>query len=807
MLRLIAAVVIRLIRWAAILSALFLLAVGISGLVTSFHDAPLIGAAAKREGRPLAIRVTRITESRVFLFASDYRANGNEITSAGLLALPPGQIMVTRDEMRRYQSDVTTIHAYQTGHTNPMLVSVERLDSAEPISEFAGYLYTEEAYSGSLLIIVAVGIFWIAARKRRWRLPAKTTDPTAQTTADLAPFYHVDAKYADMVKRLEAEAQQRPRAYRTRVFFAGGLVILLLVAILAAAAFAIIASGSGGAAVLAKYLWPLAALVFVLGRSMWVRFPAPSDRQLTRQDAPELFSFVEDIGERLGAPPIDHLQISDEFNAGIVQHPKFGLFGWTRNYLTIGLPLIKALPLKEFEAVIAHEFGHIVGGDGRFGNWVYRARLMWAQVAAKVGENARWGSFLFRRFLNWYVPWFNAYSFAAARAQEYAADRCAAAIAGEDVTGAALVRVRIHSRLLADGYWTDLIGSANHQPQPARSPHAGMIAFFAIAEVERRTDAERTLDEELRLETDLTDTHPALKDRLDALRQTANIPAQFDASAAQALLGDVLNHLDRELDDAWWQHNETAWEEQFLNATKEKQRLDALEAESEDEAPPPEVAGEHAALTEKYRGAAQSIPLYTALIEAHPDWWPAALALGRTHLATGNETVGLTWIDRAIELNQAAVVPAAELGFAHCSDNDDDAAAEKYRDLWNDGQEILAAAEAERHGVSAADTFAEHGLDAAALAPLITHRGAIPQVKRAWLVRKNVAHFPDERYFILSVERTALAFLRHTSEKTLNALADGFEYPGETFIIFLSARQKTIQKAIKHAAEAPIFER
>jgi len=54
----------------------------------------------------------------------------------------------------------------------------------------------------------------------------------------------------------------------------------------------------------------------------------------------------------------------------VVQSPREGIVGWPRNYLLIGLPLMKTLSVDQFEAVLAHELGHVARGHGKVSNWI-----------------------------------------------------------------------------------------------------------------------------------------------------------------------------------------------------------------------------------------------------------------------------------------------------------------------------------------------------------------------------------------------------------------------------------------------------
>ena len=52
--------------------------------------------------------------------------------------------------------------------------------------------------------------------------------------------------------------------------------------------------------------------------------------------------------------------------------------GWvgigSRPVMMLGLPLIAVLTVPEFRGVIAHEFGHYVGGETRLSSVIYRTR-------------------------------------------------------------------------------------------------------------------------------------------------------------------------------------------------------------------------------------------------------------------------------------------------------------------------------------------------------------------------------------------------------------------------------------------------
>ncbi|HEY2793280.1 MAG TPA: M48 family metalloprotease, partial [Micromonosporaceae bacterium] len=122
-----------------------------------------------------------------------------------------------------------------------------------------------------------------------------------------------------------------------------------------------------------------------------------------------------------------------------------GLLPGKRRML-IGVPLLLALPIPLFDAVIAHELGHYSGRDARFGPLTARARqgviaaLQAVAGSSKKGKRRyRWpGSDLYAIVFAAYANLVLSSTFAASRRQEFAADRFAASFAGRDNAAAAL---------------------------------------------------------------------------------------------------------------------------------------------------------------------------------------------------------------------------------------------------------------------------------------------------------------------------------------------------------------------------------
>lgn len=268
---------------------------------------------------------------------------------------------------------------------------------------------------------------------------------------------------------------------------------------------------------------------------------------LQAQDAPQLFEEIERLRLALGAPALDAVYLNDDFNASIRQHHV--LFRKTRNVMWLGLPLLDTLSPRACAAILAHECAHIAQRHGRYASRVYFARLQWQAASERLERHRSLSSAPLRLFVGWYVPRFLAVSMDFARRCEYQADAEAARVCGVEAMREALVGLALQGRALDQAFWPTafLAGSTTPLADLARSGALGMPEDMA--------EAHSWLHAALCRETDDSDTHPALADRLAAL---GGAPTQPDSalvwqrsqpSAAQAWLGEQHVALAQRLDE------------------------------------------------------------------------------------------------------------------------------------------------------------------------------------------------------------------------------------------------------------------
>lgn len=253
------------------------------------------------------------------------------------------------------------------------------------------------------------------------------------------------AAYNRLVKTLEASARERPKQLRRGalafVALGYGYVGAVLIGVLGAGLgiFFLMLEGSSANALGAKAGFALLVLAWIIMRSLWVKLPAPEGIALDLASAPALARRLEEIRAALRAPKPNDVLLTMDFNAAVFQRPRFGVFGWPKTYLQLGVPLLYALDAEQFDAVLAHEFAHLSRAHPKTGLWVFRVSRTWQQLLNQLHQSGSKAGWLFKRFFHWYVPRLEARGFVMSRRDEYEADAEAAQIAGADAMGSALL--------------------------------------------------------------------------------------------------------------------------------------------------------------------------------------------------------------------------------------------------------------------------------------------------------------------------------------------------------------------------------
>lgn len=94
--------------------------------------------------------------------------------------------------------------------------------------------------------------------------------------------------------------------------------------------------------------------------------------EVKEAELPQLFHFIRAITEEVGAPFPKKIFLSPEVNASVFYNSSFwSMFFPVKKNLVIGLGLVNSISLREFQAVMAHEFGHFSQKSMRLGSYIY----------------------------------------------------------------------------------------------------------------------------------------------------------------------------------------------------------------------------------------------------------------------------------------------------------------------------------------------------------------------------------------------------------------------------------------------------
>lgn len=613
-----------------------------------------------------------------------------------------------------------------------------------------------------------------------------------------------DNGHAALVERLHRELSERPLYYRAKLAalaVAGYAVLLLVLAVgLGLPLMVVLRLAAGGQTpgYEAAYLVAIPGVLGVLVlRALWIRFERPDGVLLQPGEEPSLEAEVERLRLAAGAPPLHGIVIDGELNAAAASVPRLlGLLGY-RHYLVLGLPLLRVLERAELAAVIAHEFGHFSQEHGRFNGWIYRVRLSWYRVLDALAGRGVVGAALLARFYAWYVPYFNAYSFALARHDEYRADAVAARVAGPEVVASALIRIELAHRRLHREVWSRLPARMRAQRQPVHGLQAQIARALAAPFA---ADLPRLLAGTAR-DTDLEDTHPALPHRLAALAATPVLRPGTGRTGADEFLGSALARIERALDERWRGQIAARWEEAHRRADGDRARLDELEGRAGLSAA---ETLEHARLVESLRPDFDALRLYERVLVGQPGSAMAHYRAGMLRLQGGEWERGLAHLGEAMALDAGAIRPVLR-------------ELEELEKLENGHEMPEAAAQAlaalrtrygtrartldDRERVEDADALLPHDLDAAALAALTQAFAAEARIARAWLVRKRLDLAEEAPHYVILLDWRGSVAGEHSALARVSAR---IALPG-SHSLFTGANERRLAANVRATCGEPVY--
>jgi Zn-dependent protease with chaperone function len=213
--------------------------------------------------------------------------------------------------------------------------------------------------------------------------PAK---PTRRPLADLK-MASLNAIYPPGPRNVPADLTAPNLRYRQ------GVLLLLGTLVLFFAVYLGLLLGSGGlflwsvarwrglASLLLAFVSLLIFLYLFKGLFKTERQDKSLQVEITAEDQPRLFAFLDRLCEEVGAPPPHRVFLSPEVNAAACyERSLLGLLLPTPKNLILGLGLVNVLTLSEIKAVLAHEFGHFAQGSMKLGAYVYAVNRVLREI-------------------------------------------------------------------------------------------------------------------------------------------------------------------------------------------------------------------------------------------------------------------------------------------------------------------------------------------------------------------------------------------------------------------------------------------
>lgn len=484
-------------------------------------------------------------------------------------------------------------------------------------------------------------------------------------------------RYETLVKQLENYASQYPKRFKRRVFLLAlqgyGFILFVLSFLLGIVLYVVTMPESR---LRSQAIWLGCLLVIalillgLLLTALWVRIPKPKGKVIKRKQMPQLYGLVDELAVDLATPKFNKIILTDDLNAAVSQRPVLGIFGWFQNYLLVGLPLMQALDLEQFKAILAHELGHVSGKHSHFVSWIYRIEQTWHQVLERLYQHRNhshsgtgiWfmdilmltanglGFIVFGWFFEWFVPRFSAYSFVLSRQYEYEADRCAAQFIGGEKLAEGLISLEVKTRYLNRMFWRDINQQVNCTPNP---PEAISLMSDALKAEIPKEPQQRWLNAALSTTTGIEDTHPCLTERLSALgylQESAQLSQSLaiSRSAAEDLLSpNVLTEIIQQRNEQWKNDKSGVWQGRYQFHQDISEKLANLEDQANLRSLSFDEKWNRCKWTAEIKGPEAGILLLRELLVEKSYFAPANLLLGRLLLERQDES-GIDYIESAV---------------------------------------------------------------------------------------------------------------------------------------------------------------
>lgn len=211
---------------------------------------------------------------------------------------------------------------------------------------------------------------------------------------------------------------------------------------------------------------PSVLYLFVsVARACWYVFPAREGVRLTRDEAPALFSTIDDLSAQFNAT-VHRVFINREFGAWARSTRRFGILGWRRNEIIVGYAKLCAHDVEDIRCTLAHEIAHIANAHTRKDFGLIRAKIAASSLDYRLRKRGHWAAPLFTWLLIRQVRTLTWVTRILARQHERDADEAAGRVVGQRAVRDALLRAIVRRRLTDGKFWPSVNARADREAEP-----------------------------------------------------------------------------------------------------------------------------------------------------------------------------------------------------------------------------------------------------------------------------------------------------------------------------------------------------
>lgn len=369
-------------------------------------------------------------------------------------------------------------------------------------------------------------------------------------------------------------------------------------------------------------------------------------------------------------------------------------------------------------------------------------------------------------------------------------------------------------KALAQNFWPEFYERADTQAEPPAEAFSEMLESLCTPVA--LYNAQFWFSQSLTGRHRYDDTHPALGDRLEAMgftnvRQESDVRAFLvESNSARSddyFLAQAPHDFIAASNRLWKEQLARKWSERYQFVVTAAQSLTELAEKAATTNLTVDELWQRARFTAGTDGNTAAIPLLKDVLAVKSDHVYANYLLGEALIEQGDEA-GIEHIKVAMEKDVHAIPTGCETIALFLEQRERAWEARRYRECIDGYRDEEQRAEYERTRVTKRDNFEPHALTPESLEPFQAQLANFPNLVSAYLVRKEVQHFPDHPMYVLGViakHRWYGISNNRLDAELVNELATKVSSPGRTLVLAMEQNFKWLRKRLRRVEGSEIY--